>query len=462
MKYRILFLAAALICSTSHALTVRDALIAAYKNNQELLTTRQAIIAKHETIVQAKGGFRPKIEAIASGSLAKSDTKSSSLYGRDGLKTKSETRDKKGTIKATQNLFSGFADVAKVSKAEHDIFSTWAQLKAKEQEIFLNVIKAYLDLYAKYAAVEVYKANLKSMHQNYEATATKRGIGEETITQESLAEANYAAAQSKLESGLADLETAKATFEQLTGLVAPERVDHPKELVDVPASAEQLQEITLRENPQITQAVEALASAKQDKKIATGGLLPTIDLEVATSKDFNKNETNYNHPTTTYADTNGTDTTVNNSVGLTISVPLYERGTTRSQRRQASETIVQQRINIEKVRKDLTQACRQAYRTYIAAKTNRDNTAKQVKAQEVAVDGTTQEMAVGTKLMLDVLNAQTQLVQARLDQITAVQNYYFYLYQMFSLQGKLTAEGLGLPVEIFHPEENYNAVKGRF
>jgi outer membrane protein len=91
-----------------------------------------------------------------------------------------------------------------------------------------------------------------------------------------------------------------------------------------------------------------------------------------------------------------------------------------------------------------------------------ESTQKQVAAQEVAVQGTTQEMAAGTKIMFDVLNAQSQLLQAKLDLITAIQNYYTYFYQMLSLQGKLTATGLELPVEIFHPEQNYNEIKNNF
>ena len=91
-----------------------------------------------------------------------------------------------------------------------------------------------------------------------------------------------------------------------------------------------------------------------------------------------------------------------------------------------------------------------------------ESTAKQVKAQEVAVEGTTQEMNAGTKTMVEVLYAQSQLLEAKLALITAIQNYYTYLYQILSLQGKLTATGLELPVEVFNPETNYNEVKGYF
>ncbi len=88
-----------------------------------------------------------------------------------------------------------------------------------------------------------------------------------------------------------------------------------------------------------------------------------------------------------------------------------------------------------------------------------DNSIKQVKAQQVAVDGNTQEMEVGTKILFDVLQAQTKLLEAKLGQISTIQKYYENLYQMLSLQGKLTAEGLQLPVEIFHIEQNYENIK---
>ncbi len=452
MKFRIVFLATMLACGSAYGINVRDALVSAYQNNQELLSTRQSVLAMHEKIVQAKGGFRPKIDAQASRTISKSKTDrgaNSTMYS--GL-----DKNRSGSISVSQNLFKGFSDMATVSKTKHEIMSYWAQLKDKEQDTFLKVIRAYLDLYAKYASVEVYKANLTFMQKSHEAAKIKRETGEETITQESLAEAKYVEAQSKLQLGIAELEAAKAMFEQLTGLTAPEQVDHPKELLEIPESMEMLQEIALRENPKIKQAAEDISSAKQNKRAITGQLLPSLDLKASTSQSFNTNKTDTQNIDVT---TRPTENQRNDQVGLTLSVPLYDAGVTRSQRREAKENVVARRINFEKVRQDIIQNCKQAYRTFIAIKSNMENSSKQVRAQEIAVNGVNQEMQAGTKILVDVLNAQAQLLQAKLDQINTIQQYYFYLYQMLSLQGKLTAEGLQLPVEIFRPEENYEDIK---
>lgn len=452
MMFRIVLLVFTLACSATYAVNLREALASAYKNNQELLATRQSVLATHEKIVQAKGGFRPKIEAQASKTIRKTKT------DKGAYTTMYNGLDKKrgGSISVSQNLFKGFSDIATVSKTQHEIMSYWAQLKDKEQDIFLKVIRAYLDLYAKYASVEVYKANMTFMQKSYEAAKTKREIGEETITQESLAEAKYVEAQSKLQLGLAELEAAKASFEQLTGLTAPELVDQPKELLEIPESMEVLQEVALRENPKVKQAAEDISSAKQGKKAVTGQLLPSIDLRASTSQTFSKNKTSIQNVD---AVIKPTENQREDSVSLSISVPLYDAGITRSQRREAKETVVTKRIVFEKVRQEILQSCKQNYRAFLAIKNNLENSSKQVKAQEIAVNGVTQEMQVGTKILVDVLNAQAQLLQAKLDQINTIQQYYFYLYQILSLQGKLTAEGLKLPVEIFRPEEHYEDIK---
>lgn len=441
-----------LACGSTYGINVRDALVSAYQNNQELLSARQSMLAMHEKIVQAKGGFRPRIDAKASSSIQKSRTR-----GGGGSPIKEGLdKNQSGSVTVSQNLFRGFSDLAKVSKTEHEIMSYWAQLKDKEQDTFLKVIKAYLDLYAKYASVEVYKANLSFMQKSYEAAKVKRETGEETITQESLAEAKYVEAQSKLQLGMAELEGSKAAFEQLTGLTAPENVDHPKELLDTPESMEMLQEVALRENPKIKQAIEDIASAKQNKRAITGQLLPSLDLQASSSKTVNKNKTSSQNVDIT---TQPTMNQQGNQIGLNLSVPLYDAGVTRSERRAAKETVVERRINFEKVRQEIIQSCKQAYKTFMAVKSNMSNSSKQVKAQEIAVSGVTQEMQVGTKILVDVLNAQAQLLQAKLDQINTIQQYYYFLYNMLSLQGKLTAEGLQLPVEIFRPEENYEDIK---
>ena len=435
-------------------LNIRDALTAAYKNNQDLLAARQGVIAAHEGIVQAKKGFRPVIQARGSQNVANSRAKNDA----NSISRHTLQQSKSGAVQVSQNLFRGGADAATVAKTECDIKSQWAQLKNAEQQIMQKVIQAYLDLYVKFASVEVYKANLNATQKAYEAARDKKQIGEESLTNEAAAEAKYAQAQSRLEQAKAELETVRATFEQLTGLMAPEKVEKPQEILEMPKSIEELQEVALQNNPSVEQARADYDSAKSGKKIATGQLLPSLDLEASSSRQIISPKSKARG--TVFS--NQTETTVNNQAGLTLTIPLYEQGAIRSQRRQAKDTIVQKRIAIESVRRAITQACQQTYLTYLATKANLKNNEIQEKAQSIAVDSTSQEVEVGAKVLTDLLIQQTEWLNAKLSSIQNIQAYYQAMYQMLALQGKLTGEALQLPVEYFRPEDDYNQVKNRF
>lgn len=436
------------------AVTLRDALAAAYKNNRDLMAARQEVIAFHENIVQAKKGFRPSIQAKGSKGFAAGRAKSNA----NSISRHSTQQTQSGSVQASQNLFRGGADLANVNKVEFEIKAKWAQLKDNEQKIMLKVVQAYLDLYVKYANLETYKANLISMKRSYEAARDKKNIGEETLTNEAAAEAKYAQAKAQLENANAELESAKASFEQLTFLNAPCKVGSLEDVSEIPNSVEEFLESGVNYNPTIEQAKAEYESAKSGKKIYTGYLMPSVDLNVSSSKTIQSPKTKIYGNTVS----NSTEASVNNQAEISVTIPLYEQGDIRSKRRQAKETIVQKRIAIESVKKSLEQSCRQVYLSYLAAKANLKNNEVQLKSQEIAVESINQEVAVGSKVLTDLLIQQTNLLAAKLERIKNIQAYYNSMYQILALQGKLTGQALRLPVEYFKPEVEYENIKNNF
>lgn len=443
-----------LFFNQAYSLDLQDALTAAYKNNAELLAARQEVLAVHEAIVQAKKGYRPSIQARGVKSFGASRSKPNS----DSISRHNHSQRDSGSLSISQNIFRGGADAATVSKTEFEIKGQWAKLRDKEQQIMQRVIEAYLDICVKSANVETYNANMLSMQKSYEAARDKKNIGEETLTNESASEAKYAQSQAQLEQAKAELEAARAVFEQLTSLKPPAILDYPKIVPDLAASLEDLEIAALENNPAILQARAEYEAAKSSKKVATGQLLPSVDLSASSSRNIDSPKTkvygNIINNTSTKA--------VNNQAEISINVPLYEQGAIRSQRRQSQEFIIQKRIAIENIRRLVQQNCRQIYLNYSAAKTNLKNHDIQLRSQEVAVESIRQEVAVGTKVLTDLLIQETNLLSAKLNRIQNIQAYYKAIYQMVSLQGKLTGEGMSLPVEYFKPENDYNNVKNRF
>ena len=86
----------------------------------------------------------------------------------------------------------------------------------------------------------------------------------------------------------------------------------------------------------------------------------------------------------------------------------------------------------------------------------------QVAAAALALDGINQEYQVGSRTTIDVLNAEQELLSARIGQITAEHDRVVVSYQLLAAIGHLTARHISLGGEFYDPEENYNAVKGKW
>jgi outer membrane protein len=84
---------------------------------------------------------------------------------------------------------------------------------------------------------------------------------------------------------------------------------------------------------------------------------------------------------------------------------------------------------------------------------------EQVRAAQVAFDGIREEATLGARTTLDVLQAEQELLNAQTARVQARANQALAAYQLLQAQGLLTAEHLGLAVEIYDPTLYYNLVK---
>lgn len=437
---------------------IEHALVSAYQNNQELLEKRQEVLAKHESIVQALASFRPSVNL--SGEVNRSVTaKSGDQKNLGATASGADEVNRKGTITLTQNIFAGGSSVAQYKGTDYSIKSAWSSLLASEQGVLFQAAQAFLELASKQSEVEVHKANVEAMRHNYESALAKMKTGEETLTQVSLAEGKWAEASSRLASATAEVNAARATYERITGVAAPFRCNKPGHITNVPKSFEDMLNCALEINPHLIAAQFDLKAAKQEKKKYTGAMLPKVDL---TARSFRSEGHSSGTSILTPKVSQSKDYTTNNEVGVSVMVPLYDGGSLRSQRRQASEVAIGKRITIERVKQQIIEQAKQAWQNYQTAKENVGLTHKQVKAQVDALNGTKREMEVGSKILLDVLNAQSALLEAELRLINAEKVMLLESYKILLAMGLLSVQYLKLPVEPFDPIANYQKVKKRF
>ena len=93
----------------------------------------------------------------------------------------------------------------------------------------------------------------------------------------------------------------------------------------------------------------------------------------------------------------------------------------------------------------------QAWGQLEAAKAQIDATQAQVTAAEIALNGVREEARVGQRTTLDVLNAQQELVNARVALVTAQRDRVVASYTLLPAVGRLSPQVLGLKVPVYDP-----------
>ena len=140
-------------------------------------------------------------------------------------------------------------------------------------------------------------------------------------------------------------------------------------------------------------------------------------------------------------------------------MPIYQGGGEYSTIRQSKESVGQQRLNLDVNRDQARATVVQSWGQLDAAKAQIEATTAQVNASEIALNGVREEARVGQRTTLDVLNAQQELVNARVALVTAQHDRVVASYTLLASVGGLSMPRLGLNVTISDPQVHYQQVR---
>jgi outer membrane protein len=182
--------------------------------------------------------------------------------------------------------------------------------------------------------------------------------------------------------------------------------------------------------------------------VAEGALAPTLNLVGNVQQGFNSQVSG--------------DQTLSASVAAQLNVPIYQGGAEYAQIRQAKETAGQRRIEAEATRDQVRAAVITSWGSLQSAKANVLAAQAQVTAAEVALTGVREEARVGQRTTLDVLNQQQELLNARVNLITAQRDRVVASYSVVQSIGRLTSKSLGLNIAQYSANQHFDQVKDLF
>jgi outer membrane protein len=448
--------------------TIQLALIQAYQNNPSLNSQRAATRAVDENVPTALAGYRPKV--VATGSLSEQyldslsrspplgkTTLSGFVTGTAAataaappLYTRNFGADSVTTLGATfqQTLLNGFQSANRTRQAEGQVFAARETLRLTEQTVLLNAATAYMNLLRDAATLELQRNNVNVLEVTLRQTRDRFTAGEVTRTDVAQAESRLAGGRSQLSQAESNYITSRANYRQVIGVDPPAKLA-PASPVDrlSPRTLEAAIARGRSEHPSITSAMYNVDVALHQVKIAEGALYPTLSAIASAQKAYGS------------AQSLAVLESFSGSVAAQYTVPIYQGGSEYSAIRQAKETLGQRRLDLDTAR-DLVQALiSQAWGQLDAAKEQILATQAQVTAAEVALNGVREEARVGQRTTLDVLNAQQDLVNARVALVSAQRDRVVASYTVLADVGSLSPQILGLRIEVYDPVVHYQQVR---
>jgi len=434
-------LIAGLLASSAAADSLRDALVSTYRTNPTLNAQRETLKATDAGVAIAKSGGRPQIAGQVG--LNRDLTRSGIL----------ETGASRGpNLSATVDLsvpfYSGGGVRNSISAAKSRVDAGRATLRAVEGDVFTLAVSVYMDVIRDRAIVELNNNNVRVLTTNLEATRDRFEIGDVTRTDVAQSEARLQLGRSQLAVSEGNLASSEANYRAVVGH-APGKLAPPPPLPPLPATSDEAVRIALGNNPDLISIARSAAAAGFDVRVARASRLPTLSGVLSGTYINSLGDRISNFPD------RGTTT----SIGLNARVPIYQGGLPSARIRQAQALEGQALEQVVGTERSVIAQARSAFATYDSALKSIQANTIAVSANELALEGTRAEQSVGTRNVLDVLNAEQELLLSQVSLVTAKRDSYVAGFQLLNAMGVAEAADLGLDGgPLYDPLGNYRHV----
>jgi outer membrane protein len=435
-------LVAALAAGSASADTLREALVSAYETNPTLTGQREALKATDATVASARARGRPQVSATAG--LNKDLARSGIL----------ETGGKGPTLSVgvdlSMPLFTGGSVSNSIKAAKTRVEAGRATLRGVEGDVFTDAVGAYMDVIRDRAIVELNQNNVKVLETNLEATRDRFEIGDVTRTDVAQSEARLELGRANLASAIGQEAASEQEYRRVIGH-DPGDLAPPPPLPPLPATGEEAVRIALANNPDIEAISREAQAAGYDVNVARAQRLPTVSAGVSETYVNALGGSAAGIPST------GTQTTA----GFNAVIPIYQGGEPAARIRQAQALEGQTLERAVGTERSVVAETRSAFAAYKAANEAIASQETAVKANELALEGARAERSVGTRTVLDVLNAEQELLNSQVALVTARRDAYVAGFRLLNAMGQAEAQDLGLDGgPLYDPLGNYRRVAG--
>ena len=319
-----------------------------------------------------------------------------------------------------------------------------SQFLVRNQDLIVRLAAAYMDARFAEDQLALTSAQMSSYAEQRLTNERLFEKGEGTRTEMLETQARFDLAEAQVIESRDNLTNARNVLTSIVGeevrLVNPLLEDFRVKPM-LPTSFEEWKEIALEQNPEIVSQRHAVEVARQEINKQRAGHAPRIDLVASVNKSMSDNIIFF-----------GVDT-FTRSIGVQVNVPMYAGGIVNAMTSQAVSNHERAKAELESRTHQVLIELRRQFNLNLSSSRRIDALTTSVNSRNILLDATKKSVIGGTRNNIDILNAQQQFFEARLDLMQARYNYLLSYLRLRKAAGTVDIRDLQDVARYFVPPQ---------
>ena len=421
------------LAQEAQRITFNDAVRIALEQNVAL--QRAANNADFDAIAlsRQRNSFLPDLSMRAGGSQNYGQN-----FSQETLDFESETINQfNASASSNLTLFDGMGRISSYRQASRSLEASDFDFERQRQQVVFTVMSTYLTLIERGEQIQIQQENLEAQNQQLVQIEEFTNVGSRPISDLYQQQAAVASAELNVLNAERAYQITEVNLIQTLQLdpfgqyqfVIPEIDDQElnREIYEIEAMLReaygQRMDLKAREND--------ILAAEQGIKAARSGYWPSLGVSFSTGSNYNDSNREFG-----FAD-QFWDLRRSSSLGFNVSVPIFDRFSTRNNIEQAKVQFNNSQLALEELQQNIALDVRQAYLDYLTMEKSLEVTEKQFIAAEQALTAEQERYNVGAATLVELSQARANFVQAQSDQNQARFDFIFQKNLIDYYLGKL-------------------------
>ncbi|UTA49220.1 TolC family outer membrane protein [Simiduia sp. 21SJ11W-1] len=405
--------------STAQAISLQDAVKHTLESHPEILAARHEIDARKAEVGLAKAGFLPRLDATAG--VGYEENRNPNTLDETVSMSRNEL-----SLQARQMVFDGFATADEVDRQQARVDSATFLALASTEGVTLRTAEVYLNLLRQLDLMKLAKENLKQ-HQNiYDQMVLRNRSGVGSKADLDQISARLALANSNLVVAENNLLDARTNFYRVVGFLPDTNaMSMPDQTLPLPPTMEAAVGMALERHPTLLSAMADVSAAKAQYEASDASYWPQLQLEADKRLDNN------------IGGIEGRDE--NFVVALRMRYNLFNGGADKARRTQTAYLLEEAREVRNNTHRQVVESMRLSWSNYEAVSSQLRYLQEHVRAATSTRKAYQQQFNIGRRTLLDLLNTENEVLDAKRSLIGANYDRLFAQYRILNAMGDLTA-----------------------